>query len=85
MKTIPTRFPSDNWMHVHTDDSKLDTNSNIGAGIQSEHFYLFLPLGTAKSAFDEVEAIRVTLQHLNVHPSVCESEKIAAHWGCYFF
>ncbi|GFU66441.1 hypothetical protein TNCV_3806841 [Trichonephila clavipes] len=60
-------------MHVYTAGSKIDTNSNIGAGIQSEHFFLYLNLGTVKSTINgEVEAIRVTLQHLNAHPYLFE-------------
>ena len=62
METINARFPPDKWIYVYTDGSKLEAKGNVRAGIHSERFAHYLPLGSGKSAFDgEVEAIRVTL------------------------
>ncbi|GFW96728.1 acetoacetyl-CoA synthetase [Trichonephila clavipes] len=75
---ILVRFPPDFWMHVNTGGSKLDTNSYFGAGIHSEHFSYYLPVGNAKSAFDgEVEAIRVTT-------TTFQCPSISLRMGCYF-
>ena len=76
-ETIHARFPSDKWIHVYTDGFKLEANGNVGADIHSERFARYLTLDPVKSAFDgEVEAIRVTLKHLNAQPFIFEQAVI---------
>ncbi|GFT88278.1 NRF domain-containing protein [Nephila pilipes] len=60
METIYNLFPLEVCLHIYTDGSKLEMNGVTGAGVYCEHFYHYLSLGTAKSAFDgEVKAIKV--------------------------
>ena len=68
LDTINLRYPEDNWVRIYTDGSKMEKHSNIGAGVYSNLFSFYIPVGHDLSAFDgEVGAIRVALNKLTLH------------------
>lgn len=70
-------IPPENWMHVYTDDSKLDAKGSAGAGIHLEHFPDYLPLELARTVLGgEDAAICATLQHLNVRLSLFDQAAV---------
>lgn len=52
IETIHTCYPTNIWIHVYTDGSKLDINGNVRTSIHSKHFSHYLLLGSARSTFD---------------------------------
>ena len=57
-----TRYPTNKWMHIFTDGSKLDDHTHAGAGFQSELFSCYKPLGQPSTAYDgEIGGIHTAL------------------------
>ncbi|GFX07850.1 uncharacterized protein LOC103524116 [Trichonephila clavipes] len=66
LETINTRFPSEEWLHIYTDDSLLDFAKGAGIGVFS-HLFSYLHAGPLTTHSDgEVEAIHIELQQLAV-------------------
>ena len=72
-ETVNTRYPQDKSLHIFTDGSQIDGYINAGAGIYSELFSCYMPLGQLSTAFDgEIEAIRTAPLLLNLHQNKFE-------------
>ena len=55
-------------MHIFTDGSKLDDHTHAGAGVHSELFSCYKPLGQSSTAYDgEIEGIHTALQQICAH------------------
>ncbi|KAJ4446881.1 hypothetical protein ANN_13581 [Periplaneta americana] len=68
LETVNIRYPEDYWIRIYTDGSKTDPQENVGAGIFSNIFCFYLPVGYNLSAYDgEIEAIHVALNQLLFH------------------
>nr|XP_015922912.1 uncharacterized protein LOC107451359 [Parasteatoda tepidariorum] len=67
LETLNNRFPEPEWPRVYTDGSFSNNQPNAGAGVFSELFSFYAPIGSFRTAFDGVvSAIRMALQQLVV-------------------
>ena len=61
-----TRYPTNKYMHIFTDGSKLDDHTHAGAGTHSELFSCYKPLGQPSTAYDgETEVIPTASRYSN--------------------
>ena len=68
LETINRQYPEEDWLYVYTDGSRIDGHVNVGAGIYSKLFSMYMTVGKYKTAYGgEIEAIRVALCQLTCH------------------
>ncbi|GFY75444.1 hypothetical protein TNIN_340941 [Trichonephila inaurata madagascariensis] len=61
--TMNNRYPHPDWLHVYTDELRLDQDGSAGSGIFSGLFACYLNLGPNTTLFDgEVEANKMINQ-----------------------
>ncbi|VDN97940.1 unnamed protein product [Rodentolepis nana] len=60
LETINVYYPADQWLQVFTHGSYTENQTNVVAGIYSEHSSFYAEAGHKRSAFDgETEAVRI--------------------------
>jgi ribonuclease HI len=65
LKTIHSRYPEPQWIHVYTDESSIPGTGRTGAGYYSKHFEGFCAVGTPLSNYDgEIMAVMEAARRL---------------------
>ncbi|GIY50757.1 uncharacterized protein CDAR_476771 [Caerostris darwini] len=60
-------YPDPEWLRIFTDGSLLSDNPNGGAGVFSEIFSFYVPVGRGTAFDGEIAAIRTALSQLQCH------------------
>ncbi|GFX04485.1 uncharacterized protein LOC103524116 [Trichonephila clavipes] len=65
LKTINTRFPPEEWLHIYTDGSLLDFAQGTGIGVFSHLFSFYLHAGPLTTHFDDSTSALQALSNYN--------------------
>ncbi|GIY28366.1 hypothetical protein CDAR_231001 [Caerostris darwini] len=60
-------YPDPEWLRIFTDGSLLSDNPNAGAGVFSEIFSFYVPVGRGTTFEGEIAAICTGLSQLQYH------------------
>ena len=67
LEVIDASYPESDWLRIYTDGSLLSDSPVAGAGVFSEIFSFYFPVGVGSSFDGEIAAIGVALSQLLCH------------------
>lgn len=74
LRTINTKYPSNEWLRIYTDGSLTDPQGSAGAGIYCKYFSQYLTLNQGSTVFEaEIQAIATALTHI-LHNTMNENK-----------